>query len=90
MNLVICYDISSARRRNKVANLLESYGLRVNYSVFELDIKDSEYKSIKSKISEIINQKSDKVLFYRICRTCMLKSESVGNGKIFSPLNTYV
>lgn len=90
MNLIICYDIRSTKRRNKVSNLLESYGIRANYSVFELDIKDSHYRLIKSEISKLIEPKSDKVLFYRICKTCLAKSESLGEGKIFNPLDTYI
>ncbi|QKF92731.1 CRISPR-associated endonuclease Cas2 [Campylobacter sp. CCUG 57310] len=90
MNLIICYDIRSTKRRNKVSNLLESYGLRANYSVFELDIKESDYYLIKSKIAKLIEPKSDKVLFYRVCKTCLAKSESMGEGKIFNPLDTYI
>lgn len=90
MNLIICYDIRSTKRRNKVSNLLESYGLRANYSVFELDIKENDYYLIKSKIAKLIEPKSDKVLFYRVCKTCLAKSESMGEGKIFNPLDTYI
>ena len=90
MNLVICYDVRVTKRRNKVAAILESYGIRANYSVFELDIKEIDFKIIKAKLDKIIDHKTDKILFYRICRTCMAKSESLGDGKIFSPLNTYI
>ena len=35
---VISYDISENKIRNKVAKILEGYGKRIQYSVFECDI----------------------------------------------------
>lgn len=90
MNLIVCYDVRATKRRNKLAALLESYGLRANYSVFELDVSERTYISIKDRISRIIDPKTDKVLFYRICKTCMAKSESLGEGEIFKLTDTYV
>ena len=84
MNLIICYDVRATKRRNKLAALLESYGRRANYSVFELDIRDHEYICIciKDRISRIIDPKTDKVLLYCLCKTCMAKSKSLGEGEI--------
>ena len=90
MNLIVYYDVRATKRRNKLAALLESYGLRANYSVFELDVSERAYTSIKDRISRIIDPKTDKVLFYRICKTCMAKSESLGEGEIFKLTDTYV
>ena len=90
MNLIICYDVCETKCRNKLAALLEGYGLRANYSVFELDVSEREYILIKERIARIIEPKTDKVLFYRICKTCMAKSESLGEGEIFRLSDTYV
>ena len=90
MNLIICYDVCATKRRNKIAALLEGYGLRANYSVFELDVSERIYAELKQRIARIIEPKTDKVLFYRICKTCMAKSESLGEGEIFRLSDTYV
>ncbi|WP_298082925.1 CRISPR-associated endonuclease Cas2 [uncultured Campylobacter sp.] len=90
MNLIICYDVCKTKRRNKLAALLEGYGLRANYSVFELDVSERIYAELKQRIARIIEPKTDKVLFYRICKTCMAKSESLGEGDIFHSPDTYV
>lgn len=90
MNIIICYDVRATKRRNKLAALLESYGRRANYSVFELDIRGREYILIKDHIARIIDPKTDKVLFYRLCKTCVAKSESLGEGEVFHLSNTYV
>ena len=90
MNLIICYDVRATKRRNKLAALLESYGRRANYSVFELDIRDNEYICIKDRIARIIDPKTDKVLFYRLCKTCLAKSEILGEAKIFHISDTCI
>lgn len=36
---VIAYDTSSARRRRKLAKLLKGYGLRVQWCVFEGELR---------------------------------------------------
>ena len=60
MNLIICYDVCETKRRNKLAVLLEGYGLRANYSVFELDVSEREYVLIKDRIARIIEPKPTK------------------------------
>jgi len=90
MNLIICYDVCATKRRNKLAALLESYGLRANYSVFELDVSERIYAELKQRIARIIEPKTDKVLLYRLCKTCIAKSESLGEAEIFHISDTYV
>lgn len=36
---LVAYDIVDDRRRTKIAKVLESYGDRIQYSVFVVDIK---------------------------------------------------
>lgn len=71
--LVIAYDISSDRRRQKIAQLLEGYGNRVNYSVFECLLTIKEAEKLNSAISGLINPRKDKVMVYTICKSCMNK-----------------
>jgi CRISPR-associated protein Cas2 len=37
MKYVVTYDISNDKRRTKLATLLDKYGIRVNYSVYECE-----------------------------------------------------
>jgi len=39
MIVVIAYDIKSNKRRKKIEKLLKDHGQRINYSVFECNIK---------------------------------------------------
>ncbi len=38
MNTIIVYDIANPRRLYKVAKILKDYGVRVQYSKFELEL----------------------------------------------------
>ncbi len=77
---VVAYDISSNKRRVKVGDALESYGKRVNYSVFEIQIKNSsQKKSLESELLKIIEPKNDSLRFYKICEDCARKSWSLGD-----------
>jgi len=65
MYLLITYDVSSDKRRNRIDKLLSSYGERVNYSVFELKIKKRDVKKLKSKLKEFMG-KDDSIRIYQL------------------------
>lgn len=76
---VIAYDISNNKRRKKVSDMLEGYGDRMNYSVFECMLKKTDLKRIKERAIKIIDIKTDSLLFYEICSSCTEKTERMGN-----------
>lgn len=43
---LVSYDISSDRRRKKIVNILENYGKRIQYSVFECDLDEKRYTKL--------------------------------------------
>lgn len=43
MLYLISYDIAVDKRRTKIAKLLEGFGQRVQYSVFECDLTTKQY-----------------------------------------------
>ncbi|MEW6419015.1 MAG: CRISPR-associated endonuclease Cas2 [Nitrospirota bacterium] len=82
MFFMICYDIIDDARRRKMQKLLEGYGEGVQYSVFECDISDSQYRDLKGKVFSSIKRDEDNVRFYPLCRACAGKIEFTGNGAI--------
>lgn len=78
MQYIVSYDISSDKKRIKASKLLENFGVRVQYSVFECELNKKELKELKAKLSEIINQKIDSVLFLRQCENCVNLKEYLG------------
>ena len=64
MFYLICYDIVLTRRRNRVAHLLEGYGMRVQKSVFECLLNEPQLEMLQRKLSHYINAEEDQVRFY--------------------------
>lgn len=50
MYLAITYDISNNKTRTKIVQILESYGFRVQESVFELEVNKSQFERLKKSI----------------------------------------
>ncbi|MCK9475920.1 MAG: CRISPR-associated endonuclease Cas2 [Candidatus Muirbacterium halophilum] len=83
MNLVICYDISDNRKRRKVYKVLESYGIRTQFSIFELTVSNMEYNAIKEKLLNLIDLETDRLYFFALCESCIKKIERNGNIERF-------
>lgn len=76
---VVSYDISSDKIRNKAAKILEGYGIRIQYSVFECRITEKEYEELCRKLIDLMgNRKEGNIRFYSLCRNCEKKIFAVG------------
>lgn len=64
MFYLVCYDVVNDRRRNKVAHLLEGYGLRVQKSVFECVLSDAQREMVCRKLEKYLKPEEDQVRFY--------------------------
>lgn len=73
MKLLLTYDISNTKNRTKLATLLEGYGYRVNYSVFELDIKKHQFEHLLEEIKPFY-EKEDSVRIYLFSVDTLAKS----------------
>jgi CRISPR-associated protein Cas2 len=78
---VFTYDIPDDKRRTKVASILEDYGHRVQFSVFELWLEAAHERELRRRLMEVLDDSADSVRFYRLCGTCQHKVEIVGMGK---------
>lgn len=61
--VVVIYDIADDKRRGKLSKFLESYGHRVQKSVFELLIERSKINKIRTQIDKIVRE-TDLVKMY--------------------------
>ena len=75
---LIAYDISSNKMRNKIAELLEQYGERINLSVFECMLSHRQKEEIIDTLGSMINPQTDSIRVYFICKTCYGKSTVIG------------
>ena len=82
MFIVVSYDITDDKRRNKVADTLKNYGTRVQYSVFECLLDVAYLEKLTRELSVLINKEEDTVRIYRLCQSCIEKIKVLGKGKI--------
>lgn len=82
---VIVYDIADDKRRNQVVKVLKDYAHRVQYSVFEAELKPDSLVMLRRRISKVINVKEDSVIYYSRCGRC--RGQEIREGKIYSALD---
>lgn len=63
---VIAYDTPSHRRRRKYAQLLEGYGVRVQWSVFECELRPEQRLRLQRRLERLIDAQEDSVRFWPI------------------------
>ena len=71
MLMLITYDISlqdpeGASRLRRVAQYCLDYGVRVQYSVFECDIRTRPWVKLKAKLLATYNPATDSLRFYHL------------------------
>lgn len=71
--VVIAYDITKTKKRNKVVKKVLKYGGRVNLSVFECMLTDSQLLRLQAEIGKMIDPKTDQVAYYTLCVDCFTK-----------------
>lgn len=82
MIYLFCYDFPSNpggdRRRARVARRLENLGLRVQYSVFEIEMPPEKLPLVLSSLEEILMLEEDSLRIYPLCSTCNQKTIRFG------------
>lgn len=83
MMIVLSYDVDTAdaagaKRLRKVAKICESYGCRVQNSVFELIVDPAQLVTLKEKLTQTIDTERDSVRLYRLGSNWKPRIESLG------------
>jgi CRISPR-associated protein Cas2 len=78
MFYLVCYDIVSDRRRQKISQLLEAYGLRVQKSVFECVLDEKQYQNLSQRLLRLVNKREDQVRFYPLSANTRTKVAVLG------------
>ena len=79
---LVIYDISDSKRLQKVAKIVEEYGVRVQYSVFEVYAGDKAIEELRRRIRGVIDEADDYVAYFDICERDWQKREKFGSGKV--------
>ena len=88
--VVVSYDISDTKRRNKVAKLLEGAGSRVLESVFECDLTPAQWAKVRQRLTRRLKADEDRARFYFLCQPCAARTEVVGGGTIETTPPVYI
>lgn len=88
MMIVLSYDVNTtdkagAKRLRKVAKICESYGCRVQNSVFELLVDPAQLVALRSQLLQIIDEDKDSIRLYRLGSNWRPRIESIGKGLRF-------
>ena len=84
MRYLICYDVPDDKRRRKLAELLDGYGDRVQFSVFEAVLPRPVFDNLLNGIQELLFEDDDRLDIYPICRTCGDKVIRLGQSQGWS------
>ncbi|NEP55630.1 MAG: CRISPR-associated endonuclease Cas2 [Symploca sp. SIO2G7] len=77
---VVAYDIPDDKRRKKVSDLLEGYGKRVQYSVFECMLSQAKYDELLKRLKRQVKLSEDNLRFYPLSRHTLGQVETWGVG----------
>jgi CRISPR-associated protein Cas2 len=72
---IITYDIPCDKRRKKVSSLLEGYGQRVQYSVFECILVPSKFQELCKRLKKRVKMTEDSVRFYPLSKHTLSQVE---------------
>lgn len=83
MIILICYDVSTItpegrRRLRKVARLCKDFGQRVQYSVFECDVGETEWAKLRPSLLDAYKSEEDSLRFYRLGEDATSRTEHHG------------
>jgi CRISPR-associated protein Cas2 len=84
--ILITYDVSTVekpgrRRLRRVARACEDYGVRVQKSVFECQVGQTEWVQLKDRLLREIKTDEDSLRFYYLDETAKQKIEHHGVEK---------
>jgi CRISPR-associated protein Cas2 len=75
---VVSYDIPDNKRRKKIADLLEGYVARVQYSVFECVLAPPQYQELQRRLGQVFREGEDSLRFYPIPAPALAQAEVWG------------
>lgn len=82
---IIAYDITSPRRLRKVALICLDYGIRIEKSVFECDLRTDQFDELWEKLKETVNRDVDSLVCYPLCAACERNVKTYGLPRHLEP-----
>lgn len=83
MFLIITYDVTDDKRREKIATQLKNYGQRVQKSVFECYLEKEQLIELKEKLEKIMDFAEDNIRYYYLCKKDEKNIKFLGENIIY-------
>ena len=95
MMVLITYDVcitseGGARRLRRVAKACMNYGQRVQNSVFECVISESQFVTLRAILQGLINPEEDSIRFYFLGNNWPKRIEMIGRITSFDVTGTLI
>ncbi len=78
-NFVVIYDIENTKNRTRLSRLLFEYGIRTQFSVFEVEVRQREYNRFVKLLEKKIKSTKDKIYIYPMDGNSLRKVTRAGN-----------
>jgi CRISPR-associated protein Cas2 len=89
MLVVVVYDVPDDRRRLRLSKLLEGYGRRVQFSVFECFLSLEEMGKLYGRVAKRV-EAEDNVRFYWISKDAVGRVLTLGSEPPVGPPNAFI
>ena len=89
MLVVVVYDVPDDKRRLKLSKLLEGYGRRVQFSVFECFLTLEEMRKLHGTVAKKVKPDDD-VRFYWITEDAVSRVLTLGSKPPEGPPNAFI
>ena len=90
MDMIVAYDIAHPRRLNRVAKIMKDYGVRVQKSIFEVEVDNKRFAEMKRRVRDVILEEEDGVKYFPLCEKCAGTVEIIGQGVFVDPEKEYL
>jgi CRISPR-associated protein Cas2 len=90
MFYVVSYDIADTPRRTKIAKILEDFGDRVQYSVFECLLEKELLGKMFDRLEKVVKDNEDSIRVYALCANCEKVIKVIGQGEVAKEEKYYI
>lgn len=92
--MLVTYDVNTEsaagkKRLRKIAKECQNYGQRVQYSVFECSVDATQYRLLKGKLCDLMDE-DDNIRFYNLGKNGSARIEQFGKHKSYDAEQDYL
>ena len=88
MYILVTYDVDTVsergqKRLRQVARICKNYGQRVQNSVFECEVTEAQYCTLKNELRITMDQQLDSIRFYHLNKNKNYSIDTLGRNTSF-------